>query len=339
MAEFVRRSLVVIGLVTAAWVLWRISYALLLAFGGVLFAVFLRGLTDRLAHWTGLGTRAALVVVAISLVALLGLATALIGPSVVSRFDELSDTVIRGIGEVRNFLLDTRWGQRLIDSFSQGASQGGELLGAASRVLFSTLDAVLALVLVIVAGFYLAASPRLYTEGTVRLLPRPQHERMREVLRATGHALWQWLIGQFIIMAVVAVLTAIGLMLIGVPLALPLGLIAGLLEFIPFLGPFLASVPIVLVALTAGPEIALYAIVVLIVIQQVESNVLAPLIQRWAVALPPVLILISTIAITLLFGVLGAIFAAPLMVVVMVWTKMLYMHDVLGERVHVEGAD
>jgi predicted PurR-regulated permease PerM len=122
-----------------------------------------------------------------------------------------------------------------------------------------------------------------------------------------------------------------------VPLALALGLIAGLLEFVPFLGPFLAAIPMILVALTAGPEIALYALLLFVVVQQVESNLLTPLVARRAMALPPVLVLLGAVALALLFGVLGAIFATPLIVLIVVLVKALYMQDVLGERVELPG--
>lgn len=263
---------------------------------------------------------------------------AFIGPLVAARLDELTDTVMQGVRQVRGYLQSTGWGRNLLEALGQGVRQNGYILGTASRIVFSAVDAVLALVLIVVAGVYLAASPRLYTEGAVRLVPKAHHARVREVLTSTGTALWLWLLGQFVIMTVVGVLTALGLLIAGVPLAVPLGLVAGLLEFIPFLGPFLAAVPIILVALTVSPVTALYAVLVLLVIQQVESNFVAPLVERWAVALPPVLILVGTLASALLFGVIGMIFAAPLMVVVMVWTKMLYMQDVLGEPVELPGS-
>lgn len=338
MSSFIRQALIFIGLVALALLLWRVAYALLLAFGGVLFAVFLRGLAGKLAQWTGLGMRVSLAVVGVVLLALVGTGVAFLGPSVAARFGELSQTLTQGAEQVRSYLEQTGWGQTLLETLSQGKQQSGQLVSAAGRMVVGAVDAVLAVVLVIAAGIYLAASPRLYAEGAVYLVPQRHHARARELLATTGNALWSWVLAQFVIMAVVGVLTAIGLLLVGVPLAVPLGLIAGLLEFIPFLGPFLAAVPIVLVALTAGPQTALYAVLVLFLIQQVESNLLAPLVERWAVSLPPVLILFGTIAFTLLFGVLGAVFAAPLLVVVMVWTKMLYMRDALGEEVEVPGS-
>lgn len=336
-AVFIQRVLIVLGLVVLGLFLWRIAYALLLGFGGVLVAVFLRGLARKLHQWTGLSMGWSLALISIGLVGLLGLTAMLIGPSIASQFRDLNDTLTQGIEQVRGFLAQQPWGQRLLRSVTQNASQGGDLLRSAAKVFAGAADALLAFVLVLFAGVYFALRPDTYADGLVRLVPKPRQARAREVLQATGNALWLWLLGQFVVMAIVGVLTTVGLLLAGVPLAPALGLIAGLLEFVPFLGPIVAAVPVLLVALTVDPQTALYAMLVLLVIQQTESNLLEPVVERRAVALPPVLVLVGTIAFMLLFGVLGAVFATPLLVVTLVAVKMLYMEDALGEPVHLPG--
>jgi predicted PurR-regulated permease PerM len=335
--EFLRRTLIVLGVTLTAVVLWRISYALLLAFGAVLFSLFLRGLARKLDESTGIGIRTSLGVVGAALLALVGAGAALIGPAVAGQFDELGNTLAQGLRELREHLEQAAWGKPLVGALTEGAKQNGGPFGLMGRAALGIVDAMLGFVVILVAGAYLAVSPRFYVEGAVRLLPKKRHARAREVLGETGKALWLWLLGQFIVMALVGVLTGLGLLLAGVPLALPLGLIAGMLEFIPFLGPFLAAVPVLLVAGTVDSQTALYAVLVLIAVQQIEANLLTPLVERRTVALPPVLLLIGTIASGLLFGVTGLVFAAPLMVVVMVWTRMLYMHDALQEPVEVPG--
>ncbi len=337
-AAFVRRTLVVLGLIALALLLWRVAYALLLAFGGVLLAVLLRGLARKVRDWTPLGIGWSMAVVGVALVGLIVLVAALLGPSVSAQLGELGDTLTQGMSKVRDYLQERPWGQELLSGMTQGAPQGSDLLRAAATVFASALDAVLALVLVIFAGIYFAAAPAVYSDGLVRLLPKGRQARAKEVLDATGKALWLWLLGQFVIMVIVGVLTAVGLLIVGVPLALALGFVAGLLEFIPFIGPIVAAVPIILVALTADPQTALYAALVILAIQQVESHLLAPIVQRKAVTLPPVLVLVGTIALTLLFGPIGAVFATPLLVVVLVVVEMLYMEDTLGQRVDVPGS-
>lgn len=330
-AAFVRHVLIALGLVAAALFLWRVAYALLLAFGGVLFAVFLRGLAGKIAQHSPLGMRGSLAVVGVALAAIALGAAALIGPQIAAQADELAATITRGLEQVRGYLEQTRWGREVLSSATESVPQAGDVVGAVTTLFSGGLNALLGLVLVLFTGIYFAAAPRVYSEGVVLLFPRARRQRAREVLAATHRALWSWLLGQFVVMIAVGVLTATGLLIAGVPLAVPLGLIAGLLEFIPFLGPIVAFVPVILVALAASPQTALYAALVFLVIQQLESHLLTPLVQRWAVALPPVLVIIGAIAFALVFGTLGAIFATPLLVVAVVWVKMLYLHDALGE--------
>jgi predicted PurR-regulated permease PerM len=131
-------------------------------------------------------------------------------------------------------------------------------------------------------------------------------------------------------MLVVGVLTGLGLWLIGVPSALALGLLAGVLEFIPLAGPVLAAIPALLLALTVGVDTALWAGGLMLLIQQIEGNLIQPLVQRYAVQLPPALFLFALIGFAAMFGAIGIVLAAPLTVVVYVLNKRLYVQDALG---------
>jgi predicted PurR-regulated permease PerM len=128
-------------------------------------------------------------------------------------------------------------------------------------------------------------------------------------------------------MATIGVMTMIGFYLLGVPLALSLGLIAGVTEFVPFFGPIAFGIFAVLFAFTQGPTQALYVGLLCFAIQQFEGYVLQPLIQRWAVALPPALLVLSVVIFALLFGFIGAVLATPLMTVVMIMVRKLYEQD------------
>lgn len=130
-------------------------------------------------------------------------------------------------------------------------------------------------------------------------------------------------------MLAVGTMTTVGLWLLGMPLATLLGLIAGILAFVPFFGPIISGILAVLLAFTEGPQDALYVAILFLVIQQVEGNILMPLLQRWAVKLPPILGLLSVVVFGILFGVAGVLLATPLMVVSMVLVRKLYVEDVL----------
>ena len=137
----------------------------------------------------------------------------------------------------------------------------------------------------------------------------------------------RWLFGQMLSMAAIGTFTALGLHLLDIPLALSVGLIAGLLAFVPFFGPIASGILAVVLAFTQGPQQALYVGILCFGIQQIERFVLMPLIQRWTVSLPPALGLLSVVIFGLLFGVMGVVFATPLMVVLMILIKKLYVEN------------
>ena len=195
----------------------------------------------------------------------------------------------------------------------------------------STFGALGGAALMLVMGLYLAVAPRVYRDGLVRLMPVSLRERVGEALDACGNALSRWLLGQSISMLFVGATTAIGLWLLDVPLALSVGVLSGLLAFIPFFGAIAGGLLAVLLGFMQGPETALYVLILAMVIQQVEGNVLMPLVERWAVGLPPVLGIAATVMFGALFGLLGALLAAPAMIVLMVLVQRLYVKGVLEE--------
>jgi predicted PurR-regulated permease PerM len=203
----------------------------------------------------------------------------------------------------------------VLDSFGavDSTESALKLLGAA----MSTLGAAANMLLVLVLGIYLAADPGLYRRGVLRLVPSRHRTLASNVLNAAAVALRKWLGGQLVAMLLVGVLTGLGLALLGVPLAFSLAVIAALLEFVPFIGPIVAAIPAVLIAFAHDPSTALYVAVLYLAVQQVEGYVLMPLVQRWAVALPPALSALTVVAFGVLFGLPGVLFAVPLTVVVM----------------------
>jgi predicted PurR-regulated permease PerM len=172
----------------------------------------------------------------------------------------------------------------------------------------------------------------MYVRGTIRLVPPDYRLRAGEILGALGYTLKWWLIGQGVTMLVVAVATWLGLWALGVPLAFVLGVIAGLFNFIPNFGPLFSAVPATLLALTVSPERAIAVIILFIVLQNLEGNVLTPLIQRKAVDLPPALGIIAQILLGILVGPVGLILAWPLCAAVVLAVKMLYVEDTLGDE-------
>jgi predicted PurR-regulated permease PerM len=204
-------------------------------------------------------------------------------------------------------------------------------------MLSTTINAVVGVVVVTFIGLFLAAQPKLYVDGLAELFPPSKRPRICQVMGRLGYTLRWWLIAQVVDMVIIGLLTWLALRLIGVPLALTLGILAALFNFIPNFGPLISFVPAVLLAVVEGPEKAIWVTVTYIVLQSLEGYVLLPLLQRGAVDTPPALLILTQVLMTLLVGGLGLALAAPLLAVALVVIKMLYVHDVLGERVELPG--
>lgn len=217
------------------------------------------------------------------------------------------------------------------------AGTGPAAMQRATRIINQLLQGLLALLVIVVSGIYLAAQPRMYVNGLLMLAPHARRPRYREVLGKLAFTLRWWMIGQLVPMAAIGVLTALGLKIIGVDLWLILGLLAALLNFIPNFGPLISGAPAFLLALAESPTKAMWVVVLYIVAQSLEGYVLTPLVQRRAVELPPALLILFQVLAGLLLGAIGVVLAAPLLAVVVVAVKMLYVEDVMGDDAHLAG--
>jgi predicted PurR-regulated permease PerM len=217
------------------------------------------------------------------------------------------------------------------------SSRPGGAVGSVARYARNLATAVFTVILVVIVGIYLAAQPELYVRGTLFLFPRSERPRMRDVMYKVGYTLRWWLLAQLVPMACIGVFIGGGLWLIGVPLWLPLGLLAALLNFIPNFGPLIAAVPAVLIALADSPGKAAWVVALTVAAQNLEGYLITPLVQRRAVEMPPALTILSQVLMGLLLGPLGVILAAPLTAAGIVVVKMLYVQDTLGTPVPVPG--
>ena len=209
-------------------------------------------------------------------------------------------------------------------------------LSGVARYLFpflsSTVTVVAGLFLIMVLAIYVGASPTLYHDGLMKLFPPESRERAGEVLTRLATVLRKWLVTQLVAMVAIGAVTTVTLMILGVKSAFALGVIAGFLEFIPTVGPILSAVPAVAMAFLDSPEKALSVAVAYLVIQQVEGNILIPMLMKEGMDLPPALTIVAQAIMALLFGFLGLLVAVPVLAAIVVPIKMLYVEDVLGEE-------
>jgi predicted PurR-regulated permease PerM len=244
--------------------------------------------------------------------ALAGLA-ALIGDRLLDQFARLRAAVPGALEAVTRWLDGHPPGGVLLEVWNS-AKTGEQVWAQVAALATGALGAISGAVLVVAVGIYLAADPALYRRGTLRLLPVERRAVVDQALQAAGHGLQRWLLGQTLSMAAIGTLTAIGLAVLGLPMALTLGLIAGLL--------------IVLVSFPQGPHVALQAALLCLAIQQIEEFVLLPFIQRWAVSLPPAVGLLGTVVFGLLFGLPGVLVATPLLLGVLILVRELWVQRV-----------
>ncbi|MFT8519330.1 MAG: AI-2E family transporter [Acetobacter syzygii] len=200
---------------------------------------------------------------------------------------------------------------------SEGAGGGMDFAGSMTNVLTSTFGSAGTLVVIVIAGVYFALSPHLYANGLLRLVPTRYRPTARALIRTTAHVLSAWVAGQLLDMTVVGVLTWVGLSLLGMPLAFPLGLVAGTANFIPYLGTFIGAVPALLIALSISPREALMVAGLYAFIQAFEGYVMSPFIQKRAVSMPPALTILSQTIFGAFLGMWGFAFASPITAVLL----------------------
>jgi predicted PurR-regulated permease PerM len=322
-------AVIAIALVVALVLLWTLRDVALLFFAAILLSSFLRALSEPLSRRTHLPARVALLATVAAIVVLLAAAVWATGVPMARQLQELGTTLPAAWEAFQHWATSFPVGQRLLDWMGGAmnvAVPWAKIAGVASTVTSSVAD----IVLVFLIGIYLALDPDVYFRGALRLVPPKRRPGIAGALEQSGTALRRWLLGQFITMAIVGVTVGIGLALLGMPLAPAVGLLAGLFEFVPFFGALAAAVLGVLLAFAQGPAQALHVALFFVVVQQLEGNVLTPMVQKWAAHLPPVMSLLSVLIFGALFGIAGVVLGTPLMVVVLVLVKRLYVDRLEG---------
>ena len=215
----------------------------------------------------------------------------------------------------------------------------GRQLGRVTQYVFPFLSQTVAvfagIMLIIFLAIYIASDPNTYHRGLMHLFPHYMRDRAGEVLSATANVLRRWLVTQLIAMTVIGVVTTIGLLVLNVQAAFALGLIAGLLEFIPTIGPILSAVPAIAMAFVDSPQKALMVVALYVGIQFLENHLLIPMLMKGGVDIPPVLTILAQALMTLLFGFLGLMVAVPFIAATMFAVKMLYVERVVGDDIAV----
>lgn len=362
-SDLVRAALVVVAALVGLQLLWSARFLVLTAFLGVLFGLAASGAVDRIVRRVNARRPLVAAIVVFGTVGLLGLIAAWTGPTLAEQSQELRTRLPEAVTKVEAWLAAKQPGlldmiappdsaRRLgrTDSLASGIARdttvaadsaraaSGRLVGAVARysaaianlafgVVQSTVAVVAALFLVIFLAVYIAADPEVYRRGVLALVPAANRARVSDLLHVLGRTLRTWFATQLIAMFVIGSVTTIALAVIGVRAALPLGVLAGLFEFIPNVGPLLSAIPAIMVGFADSPRMALIVVVLYWAIQFLENNLLIPYLMKEQLDLPPALTLLTQVVMAYVFGFLGLFVAIPLLASVVVTVRTFWVEE------------
>ncbi|MEZ4366702.1 MAG: AI-2E family transporter [Kofleriaceae bacterium] len=322
---------VALGALALVVVVHVAAQALLLTFFGILLATSLRGvavwLADRLHApvWVGL---------ALTVVAVLGVSTVAwvwVVPRIIDQATQLADQLVVAYHDLHDRLAASARGRQVLEQVPAWSDHLG-YFARAPGVIASTVGVVGSMLFTGFTAIYLAAGPEVYRRGTLRLLPPRWRGRAGEVLDALGRTLRRWLLGRIVSMTAVGVTTTLAMLLLGVPLPVSLGILAGVLGFVPNIGPVVSAVPALLLGAMVGLDTTLYVLVAYVAINLADGFVLTPLLQTRAVETPAALVLLAQLVAGALWGLLGVMLATPLTACALVIVRKVYVEPMEAEQ-------
>jgi predicted PurR-regulated permease PerM len=343
--DIVRAALVILGVLVTLQLLWSARLLVLTSFLGILLGLSASRATDWVVARTRLKRSIAAAGIVFGTLGLLGLLIAWSGPTLFQQTQQLRRNLPESIQKLEEWVGERQPGllnaiapldtAKRADSTDAGSSRiiaaverhAPALTDFAFGIVQSTLLVAAGIVLVIFLAVYIAADPDVYRRGMLLLVPVERRERFGELLTALSTTLRTWFATQLIAMVIIGVVTTVILAILGVRAALPLGVIAGIFEFIPNVGPVLAAAPAILMGFVESPQQALIVVGVYWGIQFAENNLLIPYLMKEQLDLPPALTLVAQVVMAYVFGFLGLFVAIPLLATVVVAVRTFWVDE------------
>lgn len=335
-ARFVRRVLIVMAIAAVLWALFRAGDMLILAFGSSLGAIAIHAIAEGYENRLRLPEKPALGAAMITAVAIVAFLFWLFGVQFAPQINLLVDRAPGLIDDLARWLSQSPIGAKLVSAV-QAAYAGSKAAQDVSGLLQGAGTLLLNIILLIVGALFFAANPGIYTRGLLLLVPRPQRPAFADALDDVSNTLRLWLRTQLILMTTMGVLVGLGLWVAGVPSPAALGLLAGLSEFVPYIGPTAAMLPALGLAATVSPHAVIGALATYAVVRLIQTNFITPFVQHRVIDIPPAVTLFSIIGIGIVFGLYALFFSAAMLVVIFTLVRTLYLREMVGEPVDPPG--
>lgn len=320
----------VLAIVAGLWFLWLIRDILSLLAGALFLAILIRPVA-RWGERRKIPKGVTVILVYAVMFAVFVLAFALIIPTMLSQVSGLAETIgssitaiSSGVKSVREFTQQYGLTNNLNASVASIQGQLSQIASGFVTALGDLFGGIARLVIVLVMAFYIVVQDREAVKLFHHLVPRQYQDMSSQILTRVEEKISRWLSGQLILSLVIGVLYYIGMLVLGIDNALSLAIFAGFTEFIPYLGPILGGIPVVIVAFNESPVKALFALGLLAVIQQLENHVIVPKVMEKALGLNPLASIIAVLVGAQLFGVIGALVAIPVATAISVVLSELY---------------
>lgn len=328
---FIIRLLVLVIIVALVMAIYHGARYFLLLFTGALLAILWRGIAEWLNDKANIPFKYALPGVVVLNIGAIAVFIWLASPSISDQVSRLADEIPKAVEQVERELQSFELGRKILNTISSGEGEGlpSGQLKKAFTFFSGALTFLVDVLLILAFALFLTANPRLYFKGILYLTPQKYHDTVNELFRRLNSTLFRWFIGKIVDMFSIFLMTITGLWLLDMPLIFTFALIAFLFSFVPNIGPVISALPPLAIAFMDSPQKALYVGLLYLGIQMTESYFVTPNVQKHASYVPPVLLLLVQFLLAKFLGVLGLFLSTPILVMIMVMVKKLYVEDQL----------